>query len=325
MAFMVNTVESIRQNNTYYFVNEQFEDKFEQYICSLKNLFHSFQEKLKIEFKKEIFEELLEEEHGLKILLTSTAFSQESLLRLVSFVRVSNDSALEELFLKTEWCDDSQDNFKEWSPIKIESLIKNNKYFRKCIVNIFFDAPTIISIVETFKPFEIKKLGAKKLKDITTMSEETIDTLIRYREKGSYSGKKENNAETAIENVLDELGISWETGDLPKLSENFVNKKRTMDFVIPNKENPLLIIESSYVATTASGMGDKAKTEIAVGQLIKEYYPSAKFVGFIDGIGWLVRDNDMKRMVSAFDYVFTFSEVDMLKFKELLNETFSND
>ena len=72
-------------------------------------------------------------------------------------------------------------------------------------------------------------------------------------------------------------------------------------------------------------MGDKAKTEIAVGQLIKEYYPSAKFVGFVDGIGWLVRNRDMERMFSAFDYVFTFSEEDMLKFKELLNETFSND
>ena len=157
------------------------------------------------------------------------------------------------------------------------------------------------------------------------MSEQTIDTLIRYGDKGSYSSKKENNAETVIEKALEELGIPWVHGDLPKLAENANNKKRTMDFVIPDKENPLFIIESSFVATTASGMGDKAKTEIAVGQLIKEYYPSAKFVGFVDGIGWLVRNRDMERMFSAFDYVFTFSEEDMLKFKELLNETFSND
>jgi len=62
-----------------------------------------------------------------------------------------------------------------------------------------------------------------------------------------------------------------------------------------------------------------------VGRLIKEYYPSAKFVGFVDGIGWLVRDKDMERIVSAFDDVFTFSEVDMLKFKNLLKETLLND
>lgn len=322
---MANTAESIKQNNTYYFVNEQFEDEFEQYVSSLKKSFISFQEKLQCEFKKEVFEELLMEDHGLKILLTSTGFSQEGLLRLISLSRVSNDSVLNELLFKTEWFDDSQNNFKEWSSKKIESLVKNNEYFRKGVVNVFFDAPTIPFIANTLKPFEVRKLGIEKLKDIVTMSEETIDTLIRYREKGSYTGKKENNAETAIENVLKELGISWEHGDLPKLAKNVPDKKRTMDFVIPNKQNPLLIIESSYVTTTASGMGDKAKAEIAVGELIKEYYPSAKFVGFVDGIGWLVRDNDMERIVGAFDDVFTFNEVDMLKFKNLLKEIFLND
>lgn len=322
---MANTAESIKQNNTYYFVNEQFEDEFEQYVSSLKKSFISFQEKLQYEFKKEVFEELLMEDHGLKILLTSTGFSQEGLLRLISLSRVSNDSVLNELLFKTEWFDDSQNNFKEWSSKKIESLVKNNEYFRKGVVNVFFDAPTIPFIANTLKPFEVRKLGIEKLKDIVTMSEETIDTLIRYREKGSYTGKKENNAETAIENVLKELGISWEHGDLPKLAKNVPDKKRTMDFVIPNKQNPLLIIESSYVTTTASGMGDKAKAEIAVGELIKEYYPSAKFVGFVDGIGWLVRDNDMERIVGAFDDVFTFNEVDMLKFKNLLKEIFLND
>jgi hypothetical protein len=318
---MANTAESIKENNTYYFVNRQFEDEFEEYISSLKRSFISLQERLQHEFKKQVFEELLKEDHGLKILLTSTGFSQEGLLRLITLSVESNDSNLNELMFKTEWCDD---NFKVSSK-KIESLVKKNKYFRKGIANVFFDAPKIPLIVNTLKDFEVRKLGIGKLKDIVTMSEETIDTMIRYREKGSYTARKENNAETAIEDVLKELDISWEHGDLPKLAENVPNKKRTMDFVIPNKQNPRLIIESSYVTTTASGMGDKAKTEIAVGRLIKEYYPSAKFVGFVDGIGWLVRDKDMERIVSAFDDVFTFSEVDMLKFKNLLKETLLND
>lgn len=323
---MANTAEFIKQNNTYYFVNNQFEDEFEQYVSSLKKSFISFQEKLQYEFKKEVFEELLREDHGLKILLTSTGFSQEGLLRLISLSRVSNDSVLNELLFKTKWFDDSQNNFKEWSSKKIDSLVKNNEYFRKGVVNVFFDAPTIPFIINTLKSFEVKKLGIEKLKDIVTMSEETIDTLIRYREKGSYSGKKENNAETAIENVLEELGISWEHGDLPKLVENVSDRKRTMDFVIPNKKNPLLIIESSYVTTTASGMGDKAKAEIAIARLIEEYYPSAKFIGFLDGIGWLCRDKDLERIVSAFDDVFTFNEVSMVQFKNLLKKIFpSND
>ena len=104
--------------------------------------------------------------------------------------------------------------------------------------------------------------------------------------------------------------------------ENEPHKKRTMDFIIPDKKNPQLIVESSFVTTTASGQGDKAKTEIAIGRLLKEYYPKAKFVGFVDGIGWSVRPGDLERMNSAYDYTYTFHKDDLNSFKNLLNEVF---
>ena len=50
----------------------------------------------------------------------------------------------------------------------------------------------------------------------------------------------------------------------------------------------------------------KAKTEIEMNKLIKRYCSDSSFYGFIDGIGWYVRKGDLKRMVSAFDDVFTF-------------------
>ncbi|MCS7092678.1 MAG: hypothetical protein NZM26_05025 [Patescibacteria group bacterium] len=83
-------------------------------------------------------------------------------------------------------------------------------------------------------------------------------------------------------------------------------EKRTMDFIVSNQENPLLIIESSCVVTTSSGQGDKAKTEINIARLIKKYYPKGQFIGFVDGIGWYVRKNDLERMVGTYDEVFTF-------------------
>ena len=143
---------------------------------------------------------------------------------------------------------------------------------------------------------------------------------MRYKEKGSYSGNKENNPEKVIEELLNNLEIPFEVGDLKDLVDNAPMKKRTMDFIVPNKNNPKVIIESSYLATTSSGMGDKAKTEIAVGQLIKEHYPNAKFIGFIDGVGWYVRRLDLKRMIDAFDEVFTFHESEMLRFERFLIE-----
>jgi hypothetical protein len=56
--------------------------------------------------------------------------------------------------------------------------------------------------------------------------------------------------------------------------------------------------------------------------LITEHYPVAKFVGFVDGIGWYARQNDLKRMVSAYDDVFTFHSDELNRFKQMLTEAF---
>ena len=172
-------------------------------------------------------------------------------------------------------------------------------------------------MTDTIPLFELKKLSISKLK---FEMPEMIDSLIRYKEKGSYSGKKGNNPEIIIENILNKLDISFETGDLTELIDNAPDNKRTMDFIIPNKQNPVVIIESSFLATTSSGQGDKSKTEISIDILIKEHYPNALFIGFVDGIGWYVRKGDLKRMVIAYEDVFTFHPDELKRFEKLLIE-----
>lgn len=147
-----------------------------------------------------------------------------------------------------------------------------------------------------------------------------IDSLIRYRQKGSYSGAMGNNPESCVKQILNSLNISFESGDLPLLSAKL--NKRTMDFIIPNKQTPQIIIESSFLSTTSSGQGDKAKTELAVAKLIKKYYPKAKFYGFIDGIGWYVRKQDLKRMVEAYEDVFTFRNDELERFTNHIKDIF---
>jgi hypothetical protein len=126
-----------------------------------------------------------------------------------------------------------------------------------------------------------------------------------------------------IEEILNHLDIPFEKGDLGELIDNAPNSKRTMDFIIPNKQNPLIIAESSFLATTSSGQGDKSKTEISIDSLIKSHYPKAKFIGFVDGIGWYVRKGDLKRMVTAYEEVFTFHKEELKRFEKLLIDTFA--
>jgi hypothetical protein len=62
----------------------------------------------------------------------------------------------------------------------------------------------------------------------------------------------------------------------------------------------------------------RQKTEISIKKEISRYYPEALFVGFVDGIGWYVRQGDLKRMVSAYDDVFTFDKEELSRFERVL-------
>lgn len=312
--------QTVIQKNTFYFFNSKFEENYEGYINSLKETLLIVKNKVETEgLKKDIFEWLLtEKENGLKALLALTGFSNEYLKRLTTIIRIVDNPELSKLVYKEKWCNEKNpDNIQEWSDGTILKLIQNNEYFRKGIINVFFEGASIPFLTNTIPLFELKKLSLSKL---NFEIPELIDTLIRYKEKGSYSGKKENNPETVVAEILEKLGITFETGDLSELITNAPDSKRTMDFIIPNKKNPLIIAESSFLVTTSSGQGDKSKTEISIDSLIKEHYPEASFIGFIDGIGWYVRKGDLRRMVTAYEDVFTFHNDELKRFEQVLKD-----
>lgn len=313
--------KTVIEKNTFYFYNPIFQEKYESYINTLNETLLVLKNQVETQgLKPELFERLLEEkENGLRALLALTGFANESLKRLITVVRVAESEELTKLLYKDKWTDGGETGeIKEWGDAKIANLLKKNEYFRKGIVNLFFEGASVPFLAKTLPLFELKKLSISKLKfEIPAL----IDTLVRYKEKGSYAGQAENNPEGLIASILGELSITFEKGDLTELFEKEPVAKRTMDFIIPNKSNPLIIIESSFLVTTSSGQGDKSKTEGNIKTLINKYYPKAKFIGFVDGIGWYVRKGDLLRMVAAYDDVFTFDKSEIERFKALLLNT----
>ncbi len=310
-----NTVIS---QNTFYFYNEDFEEYHEGHISSIAQNIFLLKNKIEQEGLKEetLFKHIKEVEDGLDAILTITGFSKESLQRLITFIRVSDDESLSKLVHKDFW---PKEDFKtEWELNRIKSVIKANEQFAAGIVNLFFKGPTVPVIKKVLPLFEFKKLDIKKF---SFSVESLVDTIIRYKTKGSYKAAKGGNPEVIIEEILSTHKLTFEKGKfrIPEAG----NIPRTMDFIIPNKEIPKLIIECSYSVTTASGMGDKAKTEKAVAEYLKKNYPEVIFVGFVDGIGWYVRRGDLKRMVDAYDFVFTFHKDELERFKSLLTGIFN--
>jgi len=309
-----NTVIS---KNTFYFYNEEFEEYYEGHISSIAQNIFLLKNMIERDGLKEsvLLEHITKVEDGLDAILTITGFSKESLQRLVTFIRFSSDVTLSKLVNKEAW--PSEEFKSEWTLDRIKSLIKTNRKFAEGIVNLFFRGSTVPVIKQVLPLFEFKKLDINKL---SFSIESLVDTIIRYKTKGSYKAAKEGNPEVVIEQILSSHKLTFERGKfrIPEAG----NIPRTMDFIIPNKISPRLIIECSYEVTTASGMGDKAKTEKTVAEYLKLNYPQVMFVGFVDGAGWYVRRGDLKRMVEAYDAVFTFDKEELKKFSSLLEEIF---
>lgn len=297
----------VLHRNTFYFQNIEFEEQHEAYISSLvQNLLIL---KNKVEqaglVKESIFvEHIMNTEDGIDALLALTGFSKESLKRLITFVKIVNNQELNAIVNRDYWPNIDFEN--NWETFK--KLLRTNKKLAEGIVNIFFKGSTIKILRTTLPLFEFRKLNIRKLE---FSIDALIDTIIRYKTKGSYSASKGRNPESIIEKLLNKLHYTYEKGKLK-------NVPRTLDFIIPNKRYPKLIIECSYLVTTSSGMGDKAKTEQKVLEAIKKYYPNTLFIGFVDGIGWYVRREDLRKMVEAYHFVFTFREDEIKRFEKLL-------
>lgn len=311
--------------NTFYFYNPKYEEFYEGHISSTAQNIFLLKNKIETQGLKEsvLLKHITEVEDGIDAILAITGFSQESFQRIVTFIRTKDDSSLSKLVNKDFWPIEGisngipTDSFREWPLEKIKSIIKQNNKFAEGIVNLFFKGSTVPILKQIVPLFEFKKLDINKF-NFTV--ESLVDTIIRYKTKGAYKASKEGNPEVVIEEILNKNKLTFEKGKfrIPEAG----NIPRTMDFIIPNKTSPKLIIECSYSVTTASGMGDKAKTEKTVADYLKKNYPNVIFVGFVDGIGWYVRRGDLKRMVDAYDFVFTFSKDELGKFENLLTEIF---
>jgi len=301
------------EKNTFFFHYDPFEETWEGYVASLTQSLLLLKQRVDTQgLTKEVFTSfIMEKDDGLKAVLALIGFSDEMLYRLVTFVRATNDAQLNALVNKAAW---PQDDFtSEWKEDKIVALVRGNRKIAEGLVNLFFEGSTIPFVRSSLPLFEFKKLALGKL---SFTYEALLDTIVRYKVKGSYAAQSDNNPEAVLGKLLTDNGIRWTKGSRFRSVVG-----RDMDVLIPDREKPCIFIECSYVVTTSSGMGDKAANEGAVAKNIKSKYRGAKFLGFVDGVGWYVRRSDLQVIVKAFDDVFTFHPDELTRFVQFLKDT----
>ena len=94
--------KTVIEKNTFYFFNPVFEEKYEAYLNSLNQTLLVLKNEMETEGLKKAHIErlLLEKENGLRALLALTGFSNESLKRLISVIRVVDNGELGKLVFK---------------------------------------------------------------------------------------------------------------------------------------------------------------------------------------------------------------------------------
>lgn len=200
---------TVIEMNTFWFSNTQFEYTYEGYVNALKETLLHLKNRIEREgLSVELIADFLDKkrEFGLKALLALTGISNEHLKRLVTFIRATDVPELNSLVYKDQWLQRTESNqtesIREWGDNTIQNKIHKDQYFRLGIANIFFEGATTATLSKALPLFHLKKLGFSKLNFST---ESLLDTLVRYKEFGSYNAKADNNPERNEQWILSSL------------------------------------------------------------------------------------------------------------------------
>lgn len=175
----------------------------------------------------------------------------------------------------------------------------------------------------------------------------SLDMLFKDRDKllkvieDTYKSRMQNKKgyhteKKILATIVKELGLKYESGELPVLAKYFsrttTEQERTarnprIDLIIPSRNNPKILIESTYNLTTASGQTKKMDANDSLYRAIKQYNNSENeellFINFIDGAGWKSRGfSDVSRLVNSCDYAINYNNLN--HFEDILKYYFIN-
>ena len=115
-------------------------------------------------------------------LFALNGLSNESLKRIITILRITQDQELKKLMVFDKWHANNhflKGNIKELTDHQIQKMIRSNEYFREGIINLFWEGDTVPFLVKTIPFFELKKLSSRKL---SFKTRDMIDSLVRYKE-----------------------------------------------------------------------------------------------------------------------------------------------
>lgn len=285
------TFEEVIETSVVFYNDENVEKRFDNFIKQKAKDIIAYERAKGRVSARDVVRFLREQPNGLKRVLTILHLSEEKFKRIITLLR------------KLEGEFD-----KEWTLTKIEKNINGNNEFARKIARLFVDGKNDRRLVKYLPRFYRERLNLKSLREYADEEELTIRLKEKYG--GTYFNWKGDAVEDLIRRKLDSIGISYASG-----SASIVEV--TVDWAIPNLEDPYVIVMSSYQETTSSGQTVKARDMLKCYEAIHhrniQRGENRAFVNFVDGGGWLARQRDLRRLLDGCHYFLNINNLDMLE------------
>ena len=160
---------------------------------------------------------------------------------------------------------------------------------------------------------------------ITDLSEfNYVERILNDNEiQGKYSNEVGAHVERIIQNRLDEYQQTSNNELRYEIQKEFPLLNKNIDFLIPNVDAPIILIESSYNITTGSGQSKRADQLVELYGILMRHNANHRanriiMLNYCDGFGWVGRQNDLHRIYDSSDFVFNQNQLHVLD--EVLNE-----
>ena len=301
------------KNSMSFMIDDEFDQHFLQTITPLTRLIN---ESCRSFSNPEELSTFLTTDSGeisallkLKAFVSVIGLSEERLKRVVSLIRFQ--------FFHEEFR-------SEWSVAAISRKLNTNEDLRNLLIEFFINGrnSTVGREMPLYYMRNFNLLNEDFINDLTEFN--YVDRILNDNEiQGKYSNEVGAHVEKIIQNQLDVYRDTQNPELRYETQQEFPLLNKNIDFLIPDVNNPRILIESSYNITTGSGQSKRADQLVELYGILMKHNANHRnnriiMLNYCDGFGWVGRQNDLHRIYDASDFVFNRKNLHILD--EVLDE-----
>jgi hypothetical protein len=284
------------KNSMSFMIDDTFDTQF---LGSLKNI---------IQHINEVAFNLSDKSQLAVFLTTSNAFSPELKLKaLVSLIGLSEERLKRVISLvRFKFLDQGFNS--EWSVNQISGAMISNLEFRKLLIDFFLNGRNSL-VGEHIPLYYMRNFRLSDPDFIEDLQDYNyVNRILNDNElQGKYSNMVGAHVESLIKDTLQNYKDKFNPQLTYEMQKEYPLFNKNIDFLIPNLNSPVILIESSYNITTGSGQSKRADQLVELYSILFRRNTNFKqkiiMVNYCDGFGWVGRQTDLRRIYDASNYV----------------------